>query len=178
MKVKYFSNTLNLRQDSLFLSSLTMPETSSCAASMCTLNYIFMLLVVLNFLAHGQFLDKRHRKILWPCWRWVLRRGEFQTLFKTAEYFQVLPNIWACSQLSMTHDIDEWCRVEESPPKAIISNRTWAAINTASLTHLFMNLSVWTSTWCWSCSQSNVALERSLSPKLRGGLWCLKNNQQ
>lgn len=28
----------------------------------------------------------------------------------------------------------------------------------------------------WSCPQSNVALEGSLSSKLRGDLWCLKNN--
>lgn len=155
MKVKYLSNTLNLGQDASLLSSLTMPETSSCTGSMCTFHYIFMLLVVLNFLAHGQFLHKWHRKILWPCGRWVLRRGGFQTPSQTAEYFQVLPNIWVCSQLSLTHDIDEWCRVEESPPKAISSSKTWAAINTASLTHLFMIYQSGQAHGCRSCPQSN-----------------------
>lgn len=158
-------NTLNLGQDAFFPVKSHNSWDPSCTASIHTFNYIFMLYVVWT----SWLMDKPHRKILWPGWRWFLWRGRFQTPVKPAEYFQVLPNIWV---QTLTHDMDEWCRVGENPPKASSSSKTWAAILAWLIPSWIYQLGL--AHGCWSCPQSNAALEGSLSPKLREDLWCLK----
>lgn len=144
MKVKQTSQTTSPWGKMLY--SCQASQFSCCTASTSTFNYIFMLLVALNFLAHGQFLEKTTQEDSLGLLRWALWRGRFQAPFKTAEHFQVLPNNWVHSQLSLTWY--RWVMQGRRKPskKTISSGKTWAAINTASLTHLFMDLSVWTST--------------------------------
>lgn len=113
-KVKQNSQTTSPWGKMLY--SCQASRFSSCTASTSTFNYIFILLVALNFLAHGQFLEKLHRKILWGCWDELYEEAgsrHHSKQLNTFRYYLITEYIVS----SPWHDIDGWCRVEENPPK-------------------------------------------------------------